>query len=55
MSFFLEGVCLVLKRRSVYKGIENFMSSLQDEYDSIVVQLDEFLNSSDLPGAIKCI
>ena len=31
------------------------MPSLQDEYDSIVAQLDGFLNSTDLAGAIKCI
>jgi hypothetical protein len=31
------------------------MSTLQDQYDSIVAQLDGFLSASDLPGAISCL
>jgi hypothetical protein len=31
------------------------MSTLQDQYNSIVAQLDAFLSASDLPGAISCI
>jgi len=38
------------------KGLRIYvMPSLQDEYDSIVAQLDGFLNSTDLAGAIECI
>jgi len=31
------------------------MSTLQDQYNSIVAQLDGFLSASDLPSAISCI